>query len=164
MQQGRIQRITPFLWFERNAEAAAEFYVTVFPDSRIRRLHRFSEEAARVSGKRPGEVMTVSFELEGQEFVALNGGPCFQINEAVSFVVNCRNQQEVDYYWDKLSDGGEEEAQRCGWLKDRYGVTWQVVPERLLELLDDPDPQRPERVMQALMSMKRIDIAALEQA
>ena len=159
-----MRRITPFLWFDGQAEQAAEFYVSVFPNSRINRVLRYGEAGREQHGQPPGTVMTVAFELDGEPFTALNGGPLFTFTEAVSFVVDCATQDEVDYYWEKLGEGGNPAAQQCGWLKDRYGLSWQIVPRRLLELLSDPNPQTATRVMQALMPMKRIDLAALEHA
>ncbi len=153
-----MNKITPCLWFDTEAEEAAAFYTSVFRNSRILDVARFGK-----AGPRPeGMVMTVSFELDGQEFVALNGGPEFTFNEAISFQVSCQSQAEVDEFWTRLSEGGEEGP--CGWLKDRYGVSWQIVPTRLVELLDDPDPERSQRAMTAMLGMKKIDIAALEQA
>ncbi|MBR8304237.1 VOC family protein [Burkholderia dolosa] len=159
----RIQRITPFLWFDGNAEAAANFYVSVFDDSRIVQVARYGRAGAQASGRAEGTVMTVSFELDGQAFVALNGGPAFRITPAVSFVVNCRDQQEIDRYWAALSDGGDERAQQCGWLLDRFGVSWQIVPARLSALMSG-DPARAERVMAKIMTMKKLDLHELEQA
>jgi predicted 3-demethylubiquinone-9 3-methyltransferase (glyoxalase superfamily) len=159
----RIQRITPFLWFDGNAEAAANFYVSVFDDSRIVQVARYGRAGAQASGRAEGTVMTVSFELNGQAFVALNGGPAFRITPAVSFVVNCRDQQEIDRYWAALSDGGDERAQQCGWLLDRFGVSWQIVPARLSALMSG-DPARAERVMAKIMTMKKLDLRELEQA
>jgi len=153
-----MQKITPFLWFDSNAEDAAKFYTSIFPNSKVIDTTHYGS-----AGPRPeGMVMTVSFELDGQPFVALNGGPDFTFSEAISFQVNCASQQEVDDFWTKLSDGGEEG--QCGWLKDRYGVSWQIVPSALPELLRDPDPARSQRVTEALFSMKKIDIAALQRA
>ena len=151
--------ITPFLWFDTQAEEAAEFYTSVFRNSRVLEVSRYGE-----AGPMPaGTAMTVRFELDGQEFLALNGGPAhFAFNESVSFVVSCSSQDEVDHFWGRLTDGGEEVA--CGWLRDRYGLRWQVVPDRLPELLSDPDPGRRERAMQAMLQMKKLDIAALEEA
>lgn len=150
--------ITPFLWFENQAEEAAKFYVSVFPRSRITQTTRYGEE-----GPGPkGTVMTVAFELDGQEFVALNGGPQFSFTQAISFVVNCETQAEVDAFWEKLSEGGEKI--QCGWLKDRYGLPWQIVPSALGRLLGDEDPQRSRRVMKAMMQMKKLDVAELERA
>ena len=153
-----IQVITPFLWFDHQAEEAAAFYCSIFPDSRVLKVVRYGP-----AGPGPaGSAMTVEFELHGQKFVALNGGPHFVFNEAVSFVVNCQTQQEVDTYWDKLSAGGTEV--QCGWLKDRFGLSWQIVPIDLPRLLSDPDPARAGRAMKCMMTMKKLDIAALEQA
>src|SRR3989442_10265716 len=130
-----MQRITPFLWFDHQAEEAATFYVSMFKNSRITSVARYDDEAAQASGRPKGSVMTVAFELDGQAFTALNGGPLFKFNEAISFQVNCETQADVDYYWDKLSEGGDKQAQQCGWLKDKYGVSWQVVPRVLLEMI-----------------------------
>ena len=153
-----MSRITPCLWFDTQGEEAAAFYTSIFQNSRIVHVARYGE-----AGPRPaGSVMTVSFELDGQKFLALNGGPQFTFSEAVSFQVDCRSQEEVDEYWARLGDGGEEGP--CGWLKDRYGVSWQVVPTRLPELLGDPDAETSQRVMRAMLEMKKIDIATLEQA
>ena len=159
-----MQKITPFLWFDKQAEAAANYYVSVFKNARIVTIARYGKEAAAVSGQPQGSAMTVAFDLDGQKFVALNGGPHFKISEAVSFVVNCESQQEVDYYWDKLAAGGDANAQRCGWLKDQFGVSWQVVPSVLPTLLSGPDAQKSARVMQALMQMSKLDIQKLQQA
>ena len=153
-----MQKITPFLWFDTEGEEAATFYTSVFPNSRIVHVARYGE-----AGPRPaGTVMTVSFELDGQKFVALNGGPEFTFSEAISFQVDCETQEEVDAYWSTLSGDGEEGP--CGWLKDRYGVSWQIVPRAFSELLDDPDPERSQRVMRAMLQMKKIEIDALERA
>ncbi len=150
--------ITPCLWFDTQGEEAAAFYTTVFPNSRILEVSHYGE-----AGPRPaGTVMMVSFELNGQRFLALNGGPEFEFNESISFTIDCADQQEVDHYWSRLSDGGEEGP--CGWLKDRYGVSWQVVPKRLPELMMTPDPEIAQRVMAAMLQMRRIEIAALEDA
>jgi predicted 3-demethylubiquinone-9 3-methyltransferase (glyoxalase superfamily) len=150
--------ITPCLWFDTEGEEAAAFYVSIFKNSRILNIARYGD-----AGPRPaGSAMTVLFELDGQRFVALNGGPEFTFSEAISFQIDCRSQEEVDEYWSRLGDGGEEGP--CGWLKDRYGVSWQIVPARLTELLGDPNPATSERVMRAMLQMKKIDIAALEQA
>jgi predicted 3-demethylubiquinone-9 3-methyltransferase (glyoxalase superfamily) len=153
------QKISPMLWFDDQAEEAAKFYVSVFPNSEIVGVDRYGE-----GGMRPaGMVMLVSFRLDGQEFAALNGGPEFKINEAVSFVIDCASQAEVDSYWEKLTaDGGEPGP--CGWLKDKYGVSWQVTPRRLIELLHDKDAAKANRVMQAMLQMGKIDVAALERA
>jgi predicted 3-demethylubiquinone-9 3-methyltransferase (glyoxalase superfamily) len=153
-----MQKITPCLWFDTKGEEAASFYTSVFPNSRIVDVARYGS-----AGPRPeGTVMTVSFELDGQAFVALNGGPEFTFNEAISFQVSCETQDEVDAFWSTLSEGGEEGP--CGWLKDRFGVSWQIVPTVLTELLGDPDKEKSLRVMQAMLSMKKIEIDALERA
>ncbi|HMJ32562.1 MAG TPA: VOC family protein [Baekduia sp.] len=152
------QRIVPNLWFDTNAEEAADFYVSVFKHSRIVNVAHYTE-----AGPRPaGTVMTVEFELDGQRFVGINGGPQFVFDEAVSFQIDCEDQDEIDYYWARLSEGGSEG--QCGWLKDRYGLSWQVVPTGMEELFGDPDPQRAERAMQALLGMGKLDIAALRRA
>jgi predicted 3-demethylubiquinone-9 3-methyltransferase (glyoxalase superfamily) len=153
-----IQKITPFLWFDHQAEDAADFYTAIFPNSKIVRVVRYGEAGPGP----PGSAMTVEFELDGQTFVALNGGPVFQFTEAISFVVHCRTQDEVDFYWSRLSAGGAEV--QCGWLKDRFGLSWQIVPTVLPELLSDPDPERSQRVMKAILTMKKLDIRALQQA
>ncbi len=158
----KIQKITPFLWFDNEAEEAVKFYTSVFKDSKINKITRYDEASSKASGKPKGTVMTVEFELEGQDFVALNGGPQFPFTEAVSFVVNCDSQDEVDYYWEKLTEAGDTNAQQCGWLKDKYGLSWQVVPRVLLELLKDP--KKSQNVMKAMLQMKKIDIAALKKA
>jgi predicted 3-demethylubiquinone-9 3-methyltransferase (glyoxalase superfamily) len=153
-----MPKIHPFLWFDTEAEEAARFYTSIFENSRIVDIVRYGE-----AGPRPaGTVMTVAFELDGQRFVALNGGPEFKFTEAISFEIDCHSQEEVDEYWSRLSDGGEEGP--CGWLKDRFGLSWQVVPTRLPELLSDPDPEVSQRVMGAMMQMKKIEIAKLEEA
>jgi predicted 3-demethylubiquinone-9 3-methyltransferase (glyoxalase superfamily) len=157
-----MQRITPFLWFDDKAEEAAAFYTSIFKNSKIGTVARYGDAGAEVSGRPKGTVMTVSFQLDGQEFVALNGGPQFKFTEAVSFVVNCQTQEEVDEYWKKLSDGGQEV--QCGWLKDKYGLSWQIVPTILSEMVSDPDPKKADRVMKAMLQMKKIDIKALKQA
>lgn len=158
------QKITPCLWFDDQAQQAAEFYLSVFPNSRIVNLSRYGEAGREVHGKPPGSVLTVAFELDGQAFTALNGGPLFRFNEAISLQVNCQDQAEIDHYWDKLGAGGDASAQQCGWLKDRYGVSWQIVPRVLPELLGDPDTAKSERVMTALLQMKKLEIAALQRA
>jgi predicted 3-demethylubiquinone-9 3-methyltransferase (glyoxalase superfamily) len=157
-----MQKITPFLWFDNQAEEAVNFYISIFRNSKIVNVARYGDDGARVSGRSQGSVMTVAFELDGQPFVALNGGPVFTFSPAISFVVDCQTQQEVDDLWDKLSAGGEQ--QQCGWLRDQYGVTWQIVPAVLARLLSDPDPAKSQRVMQAMLQMKKIDIATLKQA
>lgn len=159
-----MQKITPFLWFDKQAEEAVNFYTSIFKNSRIGNITRYDEEGAKVSGQLKGSVMTISFEIEGQEFVALNGGPHFKFTEAVSFVVNCKSQEEVDYYWEKLSEGGDEKAQQCGWLKDKYGLSWQIVPTALSEMLNDKSAERSQRVMKAMLQMKKIDLNELKKA
>jgi len=160
-----MQKITPFLWFDDQAEEAAKFYTSTFKNSKVGKILRYGEEAARVSesGRPVGSVLTIEFEIAGQKFVALNGGPQFKFNESVSFVVNCETQDEVDYFWAKLtSDGGEESA--CGWLKDKYGLSWQITPTVLIDMLHDKDPPKAERVMKAMLEMKKIDIEKLKVA
>ncbi len=158
------QRITPFLWFDTQAEEAVAFYTSIFKNSKVLATTRYSREAEQAAGRPEGSVMTIAFQLDGQSFTALNGGPHFKFNEAVSLVVHCRNQEEVDYYWSKLSEGGDPRAQQCGWLKDRFGLSWQVVPDQVVELLTDRDPEKGRRAMAAVLTMKKIDVAALEQA
>jgi predicted 3-demethylubiquinone-9 3-methyltransferase (glyoxalase superfamily) len=157
-----IQRITPFLWFDSNAEDAAKFYVSIFKNSRLGSVARYDEEGAKAAGRPKGSVMTVAFELDGQEFTALNGGPLFKFTEAISFVVNCETQDEVDWFWEKLSAGGQEI--QCGWLKDRFGVSWQIVPTVLVEMLHDKDSEKSRRVMGAMLKMVKIDIEGLKKA
>jgi predicted 3-demethylubiquinone-9 3-methyltransferase (glyoxalase superfamily) len=159
-----MQKITPFLWFDNQAEEAAMFYTSVFKDSKIVSVARYGEAGAKASGRPVGTAMTVAFQLDGQEFVALNGSPRFNFTEAISFVVKCKTQEEADYYWEKLSEGGDEKAQQCGWLKDKYGLSWQIVPTALGEMLQDKDAGKSERVMSALLKMKKLDIKALTQA
>lgn len=153
-----MQKITPFLWFDNQAEEAVNFYVSVFKNSKIVSMARYPEGSPGPAGT----VMTANFILDGQEFVALNGGPQFRFTEAVSFVVNCTTQEEVDYFWEKLSEGGQEV--QCGWLKDKYGLSWQVVPAILVELMRNEDPMKAQRVMQAMLQMKKIEINKLKQA
>ena len=156
-----MQKITPFLWFDGQAEEAVNYYVSIFKKSRISSISRYDDAGAAASGRPKGSAMTVAFELEGQAFVALNGGPMFKFTEAISFVVDCETQAEIDHYWEKLSEGGEKNAQQCGWLKDKYGLSWQIVPRVLGELLSGPDPAKAGRVMQVMLQMKKIDLAAL---
>ena len=158
------QRIAPCLWFDSQAEEAAAFYVSVFKNSKITSVARYTKAGQETHKQRPGSVMTVAFELDGQKFTALNGGPVFKFNEAVSLQVNCSNQEEIDYYWDKLSKGGDPKAQQCGWLKDKYGLSWQVVPTILPELLQDHESPTAQRAMEAMLRMKKIDVRELEQA
>jgi predicted 3-demethylubiquinone-9 3-methyltransferase (glyoxalase superfamily) len=162
MQNKITQKITPFLWFDDEAEEAAKFYTSIFKNSKVGDITRYDEEAAKPTGRPAGSVMTVAFQLEGQEFVALNGGPIFKFTEAVSFVVNCATQEEVDYFWSKLSAGGEES--HCGWLKDKFGLSWQVVPTVLIEMLADKDAAKAKRVMKAMLEMDKIDIPVLKKA
>jgi predicted 3-demethylubiquinone-9 3-methyltransferase (glyoxalase superfamily) len=160
----RVRAIAPRLWFNDQAEEAAKFYTSIFKGSKIERIQRYSEEGQEIHGRPPGSVMTVAFELHGQKFTALNGGPIFQFNEAVSLEVHCDTQEDVDYYWEKLSAGGDPKAQQCGWLKDRYGVSCQIVPIGLLELFDDHSSPRTARAMKAMLQMKKLDLAALKRA
>jgi len=160
----RIQRISPFLWFDDNAEEAVNFYVSIFEHSRIRHISRYGEAGQEIHGKAAGSVMTLEFELDGCRFTALNGGPLFRFNEAISLQVHCSSQQEVDYYWDKLGAGGDETAQQCGWLKDKYGLSWQIVPTALACMIRDGDSRRASRVMQAMLEMKKLDIPTLQRA
>ncbi len=156
------QKINPCLWFDTEAEEAAKFYCSVFKNSRMGRVSRYVDEGQEIHGKAAGSVMAVEFEIDGQKFAALNGGPHFKFTEAISFQVNCEDQQEVDYFWKKLSEGGKEGP--CGWLKDRYGLSWQVVPKVLYEMLLDPDHTKSQRVTKAFMQMKKFDIAELKRA
>ena len=157
-----MHRITPFLWFDDNAEEAANFYVSIFKNSKVARVSHYPESAEQAAGKPAGSVMTVEFQLDGQDFVALNGGPHFKFTEAISFVVNCETQEEIDEYWAKLSAGGAES--QCGWLKDKYGLSWQITPTVLAEMMQDEDPEKANRAMQAMLQMKKLDIATLKQA
>ncbi len=159
-----IQKITPCLWFDTQAEEAARFYCSIFGNSRILRISRYGEAGHEIHGKPAGSVLTVEFELEGQAFTTLNGGPEFRFNEAISLQVSCDTQEELDHYWDKLSAGGDEAARQCGWLKDKYGVSWQIVPSVLPVLMSDADPRKTDRVMTALLKMKKLDIAELKRA
>jgi predicted 3-demethylubiquinone-9 3-methyltransferase (glyoxalase superfamily) len=160
--QTNIQKITPFLWFDDNAEEAAKFYTSIFKNSKIIDIAYYGESAAEASGRPKGTLMTVTFELEGQRFMALNGGPIFKFSQAISFLVSCETQQEVDDLWKKLSEGGEVE--QCGWLKDKFGVSWQIVPSVLGEMMQDKDAEKSEKVMKALLQMKKIDIQSLQKA
>ena len=157
-----MQEITPFLWFNNQAEEALNFYTSIFKNSKKLSVTRYGEAGAKAAGRPKGSVMTVVFELEGQEFIALNGGPVFTFSPAISFVVNCETQEELDELWEKLSEGGEKE--QCGWLKDKFGVSWQIVPTVLGEMLQDKDPKKSEKVMEALLRMDKIDIETLKQA
>lgn len=160
----RIQKITPCLWFDDQAEPAADFYTGIFPNSKIVQVSHYGEAGQEIHRKPAGSVMVVGFELDGQAFTALNGGPVFRFNEAISLQVHCLTQDEVDYYWEKLSLGGDENAQQCGWLKDQYGVSWQVVPSILPELVGDPGSGKSQRAMAAMLQMKKIDIDVLKRA
>jgi predicted 3-demethylubiquinone-9 3-methyltransferase (glyoxalase superfamily) len=161
-ETSRGQKITPFLWFDTQAEEAVNLYTSIFKDSRILHVSRYDEAGAKASGRPQGTVMTIAFHLEGQRFVALNGGPLFSFTPAISFVVNCETQQEIDQFWERLSAGGATD--QCGWLRDKYGVSWQIVPSALGEMLGEGDPARSERVMKALLQMKKIDIETLRKA
>jgi predicted 3-demethylubiquinone-9 3-methyltransferase (glyoxalase superfamily) len=153
-----MPRITPNLWFDTESEEAAEFYFSVFPNSKITNVSYYND-----AGPRPaGTVLTVDFVLDGQEFTAINGGPQFKFDEAISFMITCKDQKEIDYYWDKLSEGGEEG--QCGWLKDKFGLSWQVVPDGMADIMSDPDSERAHRSMQAMLGMRKIDVAALKAA
>jgi predicted 3-demethylubiquinone-9 3-methyltransferase (glyoxalase superfamily) len=158
------QKITPCLWFDDQAEEAAQFHTGIFKNSKIVSISRYGEAGQEIHRKPAGSVMTVEFQLDGQPFTALNGGPYFQFNEAVSFQVWCETQEEVDYYWEKLSAGGDERAQQCGWLKDRYGVSWQVVPTVVSEMVGDPNSEKSQRAVKAMLQMKKLDIAELQRA
>ena len=157
-----MQKITPCLWFDDKAEEAAKFYVSIFKHFKVGRIARYGEAGAKVSGRPKGSVMTVTFRLNGQEFMALNGGPLFKFTEAISFIVNCKTQKETDELWKKLSTGGEKGP--CGWLKDKYGLSWQIVPTMVDKMLLDKDARKSERVMKALLQMRKLDIATLKQA
>lgn len=161
---GGIRTISPCLWFDGQAEEAAQLYTSVFRNSRITQVTRYTEAGREIHGRRPGSVMTVTFELDGQPFTALNGGPMYRFTEAVSFMIDCRTQEEVDHYWSALGAGGDPKAQVCGWLKDRFGVSWQVVPSVLHELLGDADPAKVMRTTNAMMKMQKLDIAGLRAA
>lgn len=158
-----MAKIIPFLWFDNQAEEAAKFYTSIFKKSKVGRILRYDEASAKAAGGTVGAVLTVEFEIEGQKFTALNGGSEFKFNESISFVVNCDNQKEVDYFWEKLTaHGGRESA--CGWLKDKFGVSWQITPTDLIDMLHDKDPKKSERVMKAMLEMQKIDIKALQEA
>ncbi len=157
-----MQKITPFLWFNNNAEEAVHLYTSIFKNSKIGKMARYGKEGAAVSGMPEGSLMTASFQLEGQDFTAINGGPVFKFTEAISFVVDCKTQEEVDELWEKLSEGGVKS--QCGWLKDKFGVSWQIVPSMLGEMMSDPDPEKSRRVMTAMLHMTKLDIAKLKEA
>ena len=159
-----VQRISPCLWFDSEAEQAARFYTGIFKNSRIVTITRYGKAGFETHHRPAGSVMTVLFELDGQEFTALNGGPLFKFNEAISFQVNCKTQKDIDYYWEKLSAGGDPKAQQCGWLKDKYGVSWQVVPTIMAALFKDENSAKAQRTMEAMLPMKKLDIAELKRA
>jgi predicted 3-demethylubiquinone-9 3-methyltransferase (glyoxalase superfamily) len=159
-----MKKLIPCLWFDTEAEEAATFYTSVFKNASLGKVTRYGSEGEGIHGKPEGSVLTAEFSIDGQDFVALNGGPVFKFNEAISFQIICETQEEVDYYWERLSEGGDEKAQQCGWLKDRFGLSWQVVPDALPKLLADPDRVKADRVMKAMLQMKKICIEGLEQA
>ncbi len=158
------QKITPCLWFDSEAEEAARFYTSIFKNAKIGRMTRYGKEGYEIHGRPVGTVMTVEFDIGGQTFTALNGGPIFKFNEAISFQVHCDTKEEVDYYWEKLAEGGDEEAQQCGWLKDKYGLSWQIIPKGLIELLGDSDSEKSQRAMKAMLQMKKLDIEEIKRA
>lgn len=158
------RKIAPCLWFDDQGEQAAELYTGIFPNSRINEIIRYTEAGQDIHGGRAGSVMTVAFELDGQPFTALNGGPVFQFNEAVSLQVYCQDQDEVEHYWSRLGEGGDPAAHQCGWLKDRFGLSWQVIPLQLLEWITDPDVEKAKRVTEAMLQMKKLDLAGLRRA
>jgi predicted 3-demethylubiquinone-9 3-methyltransferase (glyoxalase superfamily) len=159
-----MEKIAPCLWFDSEAEEAARYYTGIFKNSRILQVSRYGEAGREVHGRPPGSVMTVEFELDGQPFTALNGGPLFKFNEAVSFQIACESQEELDHYWEKLSAGGDPNAQQCGWLKDRFGVSWQVFPSAVRELVSDPQSPASQRAFKAMLEMKKLDLAKLKRA
>jgi predicted 3-demethylubiquinone-9 3-methyltransferase (glyoxalase superfamily) len=159
-----LQKISPFLWFANQAEEAARHYTGIFRNSAITTITHYGKAGQEIHGGVPGSVMTVAFELEGQSFTAINGGPVFSFSPAISFVINCDTQEEIDYYWDKLTEGGEPAAQQCGWLADKYGLSWQVVPQLLVDWMSDENRERADRVMAAMLTMKKLDIEALKRA
>jgi predicted 3-demethylubiquinone-9 3-methyltransferase (glyoxalase superfamily) len=159
-----VKPIIPCLWFDTQAEEAARYYTGIFKNSKIGKISRYTEAGRDVHGQKAGTVMTVEFELNGQPFTALNGGPIFKFNEAISFQIMCQTQEELDHYWNKLSEGGDKNSQQCGWLKDKYGLSWQVVPTVLPELMSSPDKEKAGRTMEAMLQMKKLDIAELKRA
>ncbi len=159
-----IQKISTCLWFEFQAEDAANFYIGIFKNSRIGRISRYGTEGQDIHKRPPGSVMTIEFELDGRPFLGLNGGPVFQFNEAISMVIICDTQDEIDYYWNRLSEGGDPNAQQCGWLKDKFGLSWQIVPNMMADLFTGPETEKSKKVMRAMFGMKKLDIAALEAA
>jgi predicted 3-demethylubiquinone-9 3-methyltransferase (glyoxalase superfamily) len=159
-----MQKISPCLWFDNNAEDAVEFYVSIFKNAKVSNVTRYGKEGYEIHKKKEGTVMTIDFEIEGQKFLALNGGPLFKFNEAISFQIYCDTQKEIDYYWQKLTEGGDKDAQVCGWLKDKFGVSWQVVPLVLIKMLQDKDSNKTESVMKTMLQMNKLDINALTKA
>ena len=159
-----MQKISPCLWFDDNAEEAVKFYVSIFKNSKVGNVTRYGKEGYEIHKKKEGSVMTIDFEIEGQKFLGLNGGPIFRFNEAISFQIYCDTQEEIDYYWEKLTEGGDKNAQVCGWLKDKFGVSWQVVPIAMIKMLQDKDSKKTERVMKAMLQMHKLDIDALTKA
>lgn len=159
-----MQKISPCLWFDDKAEEAVNFYVSIFKNSKVGNVTRYGKEGYEIHKKKEGSVMTIDFEIEGQKFLALNGGPIFKFNEAISFQIYCDTQEEIDYYWEKLTEGGDKNAQVCGWLKDKFGVSWQVVPIAMIKMLQDKDSKKTERVMKAMLQMQKLDIDALTKA
>ncbi|MGV3461527.1 MAG: VOC family protein [Flavobacterium sp.] len=159
-----LQKIVTCIWFDKNGEEAANFYLSVFKDGKLGRKTYYGKEGHEIHGMPEGALLTIEFEIVGHQFVLLNGGPMFKLNEAVSFIINCNDQEEVDYYWDKLTEGGDPNAQQCGWCKDKYGVSWQVVPTILDDMVSDPDKEKAGRAMDAMLKMKKIDIKKLEEA
>jgi predicted 3-demethylubiquinone-9 3-methyltransferase (glyoxalase superfamily) len=159
-----VQKISPCLWFDSQAEDAAKFYVGIFKSSKIGTISRYGDAGQEIHGRKPGTVMTVEFVLEGQTFTGLNGGPLFKFNEAISFQVACKTQEEIDFYWEKLGAGGDPKAQQCGWLKDKFGLSWQIVPEVMQGLMTSGTPDQRDRTMTAMLKMKKLDIASLTKA
>ncbi len=159
-----MQKISPCLWFDDNAGDAVKFYASIFKNSKVGNVTRYGKEWYEIHKKKEGSVMTIDFEIEGQKFLALNGGPIFKFNEAISFQIYCDTQEEIDYYWEKLTEGGDKNAQVCGWLKDKFGVSWQVVPIAMIKMLQDKDSKKTERVMKAMLQMHKLDIDALTKA
>jgi predicted 3-demethylubiquinone-9 3-methyltransferase (glyoxalase superfamily) len=159
-----MQKISPCLWFDDNAEDAVKFYVSIFKNSKVGNVTRYGKEGYEIHKKKEGSVMTIDFEIEGQKFLALNGGPIFKFNEAISFQIYCDTQEEIDYYWEKLTEGGDKNAQVCGWLKDKFGLSWQVVPIAMIKMLQEKDSKKTERVMKAMLQMHKLDINAITKA
>ena len=157
-----LQKIISHLWFDKQAEEAVQFYLSVFKNGKIRRKNYYGKEGKEIHGMPEGMVMTIEFEIEGQIFIALNGGPYFKFNEAVSFLISCDTQEEIDYYWEKLSEGADKGAQQCGWLKDKFGLSWQVIPSILPEMLGDANQEKSQRVVKSFLQMKKMDIATLK--